>query len=230
MGKQNAKLEYLGSKRVNPGKKGKTYIKYRCVCGKVTWMLQESWHKQKSCGCLTKQILREARTIHGHAFTSAGKESATYRTWCTMLQRCYYKKHKSYSDYGGRGITVCARWRESFVDFLADMGERPDGFLIGRIDNNGNYEPGNCRWETYTQQARNRRSSKLITFNGQTRTLEEWSETIGIRRDALGHRLLNGWSIERAITEPARYQKNSRCSFRKNPPHELEPVPFAGWI
>jgi hypothetical protein len=92
---------------------------------------------------------------HGHA--ERGNKSRTYNSWSAMLQRCHDPKHRSYKNYGGRGITVCQRWRESFEAFLADMGEPPEKHTLDRIDNDGNYEPSNCRWATRLMQSRNMR-------------------------------------------------------------------------
>jgi hypothetical protein len=130
-----------------------------------------------------------------------------------MHERCKRPGHKSYADYGGRGITVCERW-ESFENFLQDMGERPKGRTLSRINNEGNYEPGNCCWDTYRSQANNRRSSRLITFSGRTMTISEWSREIGCEHDVLSHRLRSGWPVERALTAPMRVTSYSRC-FKK---------------
>ena len=114
----------------------------------------------KSCGCLQIETAaaaaRKRSTVHGHNPT--GKASPTYNSWHSMRARCTRASHKSYPNYGGRGITVCDRWRE-FANFLSDMGERPDGMTLDRIDNDGNYEPLNCRWATASQQQQNKRCS-----------------------------------------------------------------------
>ncbi|MGY8988455.1 MAG: hypothetical protein ACKVG7_07840, partial [Flavobacteriales bacterium] len=117
-----------------------------------------------------------------------------------------------YDGYGGRGISVCDRWRDSFENFLADMGERPSNeHSIDRKDNDGNYEPDNCRWATKKEQGRNRRSNRILTFNNKTQTLIEWSEELGISSAVIRQRIkASGWSIEEALTTPARqYKKRS---------------------
>ncbi len=117
-----------------------------------------------------------------------------------MRNRCNCPTDKDYPQYGGRGISVCSEWSE-FNKFLADMGERPEGTTIDRVDVNGNYEPGNCRWATPTRQNRNKRSSKMIEFNGETLCVADWAEKLGIERKCLQMRLI-AWGVERALTTP----------------------------
>lgn len=114
---------------------------------------------------------------HGH--TRGGRPTGTYRSWSEMIARCDNPKSKIYSYYGGRGISICERWR-SFENFLEDMGERQVGQSLDRIDNDGNYEPGNCRWASKKDQARNRRSNCLVTYNGTKMSLSEAAELEGI--------------------------------------------------
>lgn len=122
--------------------------------------------------------------------------------------RCTNPNSKEYPNYGGRGITICERWLK-FENFLADMGERSENASIDRIDNFQGYYPDNCRWSTRSEQQRNRRNNRLITFNGKTQCLEDWAAEIGIRSDVLIKRLKLGWSIEETLTKPldSRYQR-----------------------
>jgi hypothetical protein len=151
----------------------------------------EEWKRKVSAG----------KTKHGQAGGRFGKRwSPTYCTWAGMLARCRRKTNKKYA---GRGITVCERWL-SFEHFFADMGERPVGMTIDRIDNGAGYFPGNCRWATPIQQARNRRNSHLLTALGKTMTLAEWEEETGINRMTIECRLLRGWDNDRAVSTPAR--------------------------
>ena len=132
----------------------------------------------------------------------ATEKSGSYLVWLCMNQRCTYPKHKSFSRYGGRGIVVCERWA-TYEHFHADMGDPPfNGATLGRIDNDGNYEPWNCRWETVKQQARNRRSNRLVTAWGETQCLAAWAERFGIRSDTLADRLSRGAVPEVALTKP----------------------------
>lgn len=177
----------------------------RCDCGVTKTMLHGSIVRAKSCGCLTKEILRKARTTHGMAIL----KTSTYLTWRSMRTRCLKPWHKSYKDYGGRGIKICDSWLK-FENFLADMGEKPEGMQLDRVDNNGNYEPSNCRWATPMQNCNNRRSSHYIEHNGERRTISQWARVKGIPRDTLSFRLESGWSVAEAMTTPVKRQKNNR--------------------
>ena len=136
---------------------------------------------------------------HGHSAKSG--KSDTYRCWRSMMQRCYRVKEKSFPRYGGRGITVCDRWHD-FANFLADMGERPNGKELDRIDNSNGYGPENCRWATRTQQVRNRDITRIIECNGIKRPLAEWCDILGMNYKMLQRRLNIGWLPEKAFTTP----------------------------
>lgn len=118
----------------------------------------------------------------------------TYYAWQSMKNRCRRKGRKDYKHYGGRGISVCERWNNSYAHFLEDMGECPDGMSLDRKDNDGNYEPANCRWVTQAYQIANRRITKKITFNGQTKTATEWAKEIGMNAKTILNRLRSGRS------------------------------------
>lgn len=144
---------------------------------------------------------------HGHATKGL---SPTYRSWSSMLGRVRgtgsTRDRKAYAT-----VTVCDRWN-SFENFLSDMGERPDGTSLDRKDNDGNYEPGNCRWATRKEQSRNRRSSRVLEFGGTTRTIAEWAEVVGLNYRTLLARIRKGWSAKRALSEPPVPRAESRSA------------------
>jgi hypothetical protein len=174
----------------------------RCECGAVITVRGDSLKSKhgRSCGCLRGDVARERSTTHG--CSRHGQESAAYRAWRSMRERCSNQRHKQYAGYGGRGIKVCERWN-SFENFLEDMGDKPKGLSLDRKDNSKGYEPGNCRWTTSKEQTRNRRSNRIIEFNGETRCLAAWSEVLGFPRTMLGGRLSRGWSVSEALATPA---------------------------
>jgi len=123
-----------------------------------------------------------------------------YNIWSSMKQRCFNKNRLNYKNYGGRGIIVCKRWLK-FENFFVDMGKRPKGKSVDRIDNNGNYEPNNCKWSTQKEQCRNTRNNVILTFCGVTKCVAEWSEFLGLDEKLIRSRLKNGWSIIQALTK-----------------------------
>lgn len=169
--------------RAGRAAKGQALWECKCVCGKhvvLNGQKIRSGHNT-SCGCMKGK----ANIKHGM------RNTATYNTWCAMKQRCNYPKNDQYADYGGRGITVCDRW-VTFENFLADMGERPDGMTIERNDANGNYEPDNCRWATMQEQQRNRRSTIKVERDGRTQCIKDWCVELGLDLDRVYGRIRRG--------------------------------------
>lgn len=123
-----------------------------------------------------------------------------YTVWRSMICRCLHTYNPHYKNYGGRGISICQRWLDSFHDFVSDMGERPPGTSIERINNDGNYEPSNCKWATKKEQQSNRRVNRLIAFNGETKPLQHWADTLGVKGDTIAERLERGIQISVALT------------------------------
>ena len=147
----------------------------------------------------TGMYKRKHPATQGHRV--GDKRSPTYNSWRAMMERCRNPKFKRFGIWGGRGITICERWL-TFVNFLADMGECPNGMTIERIDNNGNYEPVNCRWATRKEQRNNRRDSILIEIHGRRMNTVEWSAVLGLAHKVVAQRLRRGWNREDAVTTP----------------------------
>ena len=153
-------FNYLTAIGLTGEKQGKLLLwKFSCKCGKtvitVAWTVK--FGHTKSCGCLRDAVLVKRFTKHGHA--REGKATPTYKSWYAMTQRCRNPKNKCYKNYGGAGVIVCKRW-SSFVHFLADMGERPEGTTLGRFGDKGNYTPSNCAWQTHAEQVQTRRDKR----------------------------------------------------------------------
>ena len=200
-------------KRRGEGKGFRRYWECVCDCGSVVSISQDRLRLSegsKSCGCLQREsayLAGKSNRIHGES-THAGN-TTEYRIWCGIVQRCCNPNDAAYEDYGGRGITMCPRWRESYVNFLKDLlseiGRRPSIKLtIDRINNDRGYEPGNIRWATKTQQVQNSRSARLLTFKDEVHSVTEWSTITKISRHALFNRLRDGWTVERTLTTPMR--------------------------
>lgn len=173
----------------------------KCDCGTRknvrTSMLKSG--KSKSCGCLAKEVwakqMGALRRSHGMSKTPE------YRSWLAMRSRCYKKASLQFEWYGGRGIKVCERWKNSFENFMADMGERPSPkHTIDRIDNDGDYSPDNCKWSTPVEQCNNRRSSRFLTVNGKTLPLVKWARLAGVHPSTILERMKAGWPMEKALT------------------------------
>jgi hypothetical protein len=170
--------------------KGQARWECRCDCGQTfitNGQHLRSGHTQ-SCGC----IKGKANRTHGM------KGTPTHNSWCAMKQRCHYPRHQQFRHYGGRGISVCERWMR-FENFLTDMGERPAGMTIDRINSDGNYEPGNCRWAPEAEQARNRRSTINVTRDGVTKCIRDWCDELGLDVDRVYGRIRRGAIPEEAL-------------------------------
>lgn len=173
----------------------------KCECGNIKRVIGSSLKKclTTSCGCLQKQRAKETNTKHG--YSRMGQRSRTYITWTSMIARCQNQNNKRFKDYGGRGIKVCERWHK-FENFLADMGEAPEGLTIDRKENDKGYYKENCRWATIKEQNNNKSNNRYFTFNGKTQNLEKWTKELGFKKTSIMSRINRGWSIERALSTP----------------------------
>jgi len=169
------------------GKKPRQYEFATCVCdcgNKAIVYVSNLKMGTKSCGCILKK--------HGKW------ESKEYGIWCAMKRRCLAKNDKRYKDYGGRGITVSQEWLD-FRNFYRDMGDKPLGKSLDRIDNSGNYCKANCRWSTVKEQSRNMRNNRYLVYKGEKKLLYDWADLFGIKRGTLACRIWRGWTVERAL-------------------------------
>lgn len=180
----------------------------KCDCGVTTNVRAGALTSGNtvSCGHLRGRHNIEKWTTHGCTNTPE------YMTWCSMLKRCTNPNDKSYHNYGSRSIAVCDRWLESFENFYNDMGLRPGPeYSIERKNNDGNYEPDNCRWATKEEQGNNRRNNCIVYYKDKEYTIAQLSKECGIEYETLRHRLNRGWSVDRSVETPIR-QYNSNLS------------------
>lgn len=207
-------MEKVRKERTNEDLTGKKFsrltvieqLSERCVNGAVKYLcLCECGNKSKvqanklrsgvtrSCGCLTK----DKATTHGMY------KSTEHSSWRSMKNRCCNKNHMHYKNYGARGIKICNRWKNSFQNFYDDMGAKPSPkHSIDRIDNNGDYEPENCKWSTEIEQARNRRGTKMYTYKNETKYAREWMDIYEISNNVFYRRVNQGWSFDKIIETP----------------------------
>jgi hypothetical protein len=183
------------------GRRGEGKWECRCDCGQIVLVFGSNLQKgnTRSCGCFKRDHQLATHLTHGK---TKGGRSPVYSVWSTMIQRCTNPKDSHFPRYGGRGITVCDRWRK-FENFLADMGEPIGDISIERIDNHAGYSPDNCRWATRIEQGSNRRDNRLVTCKGETLHLAEWARRKGLNYQTLFRRLFYyGWDVERALNTP----------------------------
>lgn len=172
-----------------------------CECGNTTHRSKSSLRANPnlSCGCYHK---------HNHGIVKHGMaRTPTHGVWDAMKQRCLNPNNIAFANYGGRGISVCDRWK-TFSNFHDDMGEKPPGMELDRIDVNGNYEPGNCRWATKKENNRNKRRTYMVTYEGRVMPLVECAEIVGMCRAVLRGRLDSGWDLHKAITTPVQKKRS----------------------
>ncbi len=186
-------------------------IKWECLCdcGNIKAIDGVSLRRGSivSCGCFNAEQASKLMTTHGYS-RATGAKKATYKIWTSMLQRCNNPKSQKFHRYGARGISVCCDWHQ-FENFIFDMGERPEGFSIDRIDNDGNYCKDNCRWASDSDQSHNRENNRMLTHNGETMCVSEWARHIGIPVQSLWNRLRCGWDDARALTTPLAIRRKS---------------------
>jgi hypothetical protein len=173
------------------------FVKAQCECGRIK---EVEWFSLKrgqstSCGCFREENRKNLRLRHGMTHTRV------HKIWTSMIGRCQNSPHKDFKNYAGRGIKVCERWKV-FENFLEDMGEPPEGLSIDRINNQGGYEPSNCRWATRDEQQNNRRSNVVVSHMGETLTLKQWSDRIGISYSTLVGRWARGIPLPFLFSKP----------------------------
>lgn len=184
-------------------------VEVECDCGTKKFIRPRSLYPRgiQSCGCIQREMASVQGSYinlkHGHA----GKKNRApeYRVYHTMIQRCTNPNTNKYADYGGRGIVVCDRWRgeRGYENFISDMGRRPHGGSLERIDNNGPYSPDNCKWCSATDQANNRRSNVVVEHNGRKQTVMQWAREAGLNYATFRDRLGRGWNMRDALNTPA---------------------------
>ncbi len=208
-GREFGRLKVIGY----AGRIHKFRIRYwfcECRCGNKCAVCTGNLKRgiAKSCGCLHKEMMRRKMFKHGCSINGnkSKRETAEYRAWQCIINRCCNPNGQDFALYGGRGIIICDRWRHDFKAFLADVGKRPSPkHSIDRFPNqDGNYEPGNVRWASQKEQCRNKRNNRLIEYDGKTMCLAAWAELLGVHESRIRGRLNAGYSVKDALTAPPR--------------------------
>lgn len=193
-------------------RRGHTFYLCQCVCSRPIEVRKDALLEGRttSCGCLKREQIGELNRTHG----MSGK-TPEHQAWAHMVRRCHTPTTRGYGHYGGRGIKVCDRWRYSFANFLADMGLRPSpDHSLDRIDNDGDYEPGNCRWTLITIQANNTRRNRRLEYGGKSLTVGEWTRELGYPREVIRRRIKEGWPVEDALLTPPTIAHGKRMAKR----------------
>ena len=171
----------------------------KCDCGSAVDVIGASLRNgnTRSCGCLLRDWCSESKSTHGLS------QSAEYRIWGLMKDRCLNEKARQYADYGGRGITICDAWIDDFEAFMRDMGPRPSvRHSVERMNNDGGYGPDNCRWALPLDQGNNKRNNVFLEIDGERLTVSQWARRVGLRPNVIQKRLKRGWPAVRAVMEP----------------------------
>lgn len=202
VGDRIGRLVVLGVKPCGRG----TSLTVKCDCGTEKRLgLNPIRAGAKSCGCLFRDSAARRRATQKRCRWSGitADFRPEYNTWRAMVSRCTKPLDVAYEHYGGRGIAICPRWKQSFIAFLKDMGPRPTKqHTLERLDNDGDYEPNNCKWATRAEQSRNRRANHMIVVNGKSLTITDAAAAIGMNRSTLANRLHQGWMADQAIFTP----------------------------
>lgn len=192
-------------------KNSKRHWECKCICGNIRKIQEDSLThgRTKSCGCLRTEVNIFKGTIHGL------RKHSLYGVWDGMINRCYRDTCEHYKSYGGRGISICDEWRNDFVAFYnwSTNNGYEKGLTIDRIDNEGNYEPSNCKWSTRKQQQANRRNTIFIEIDGAIKSLSEWSDESGISKKVIDYRIRKGWIPSEAVFKPinTNYRRKRKC-------------------
>lgn len=213
-GKRYGRLTILSfSHFEQEGKGRRPFWNCQCDCGKIVKKRSKTMKNgdSLSCGCIRRETTTAKNYVHGSAPRKAC--SPEYKTWCDIIKRTENQKYIHFKNYGGRGITVCERWRNSYSNFLGDMGQKPSPkHSIERINNEGDYEPSNCCWATQKAQCRNKRNNHKITHEGTTLCLGAWAEKLGMNYMTLYSRIRKGWTISESINTPVIAGRKTRIS------------------
>lgn len=185
---------------------GRHDVQYRCMCDcgnavNVLGIHLRSGHTS-SCGCYRQEVSREKMTTHGKT------NSRLYTIWKNIKGRCFYEGHDDYAYYGGRGITICSEWKDNFECFYkwAMTHGYTDDLTIERVDVNLGYNPNNCKWIPRSEQSNNTRRNIIVTMNGETHTLKQWSSILGLKYGTIASRVKRGWTPEDALLNHKRIQ------------------------